>query len=161
MRLGQKLFAEAVRTVFDLVQFIGANGIPQGINSGLSLSHGQAGLQPSENVEPFGAAVFEIFQPWHYLRFHRHGNEDFRYVPHNRAVESFLRNPQNGEGASIDADALSHNPTIESESPLPVGETQHHHRIRVRYDIVRRHEQPANRGLNSEDVEIISGYQLG
>ena len=115
-----------------------------------------ARLQPCEEVRPVGAPVVE---PLERLReaAHRDRREDDRPHAERRSVEAARRDADDRHRLPVHCQPLIEDVRVAAEPPEPVRVAQHDHVRLARRLVVVGAEQPAERRLQREHVEIGAG----
>ncbi len=122
---------------------------------GLRLLARNARLQPDQRVEPAVAALLDAIAASE-LAHHHHRRPRRRRQPEERADEAFGRHADHGHRRVVHAHLTSDDRRISGESALPVGMTQDDHRMTARRLVVLSGEQPAQRRLDAQDVEVVA-----
>ena len=74
------------------------------------------------------------------------------------AVESFRSNAHHGEGGPVDAHARAEDAGVRAEFRPPQVVAQHGDRIPAGHAILVRQEEPADRRLQAQEVEVVGGH---
>ena len=84
--------------------------MPEGLQGGRGLGHGDSRLQPRGHVQPHGVVTIQIVEAgmirigvsWMNDRPRHHGDEQVRWLAAIHAMKALRRNAQDGEGVSVD-----------------------------------------------------------
>jgi hypothetical protein len=99
--------------------------------------------------------------PRHGDLYHADGDEDTGLVSADGRVEVLRRYAEDGEGMTVYQHRLAHHIMRCGEARPPVVVAQDRNRVGVLRRVVLRGEQAANRGLQSQQLEVIAGDHLG
>src|SRR5262249_52861082 len=127
---------------------------------GFGLLPADARLEASEDLQPLGAALVEVVPARRHELLHRDGDQDLRPRAEIDAVESGLRDADDGHRIVIEADGLADELRVAAEAALPVVVGQDGDGIAARNARVVGAEEAPGGGGDTEHVEIISRDEL-
>ncbi len=134
----------------------------EGLESGLGLLLGEAGLQAAEGVHPAIAALLEhVF--WiadDDLRLHHDRNEDFRGEAEFHAVKTCLGNADNGHLVIVESESLAYDLGIAGKARFPKVVIEDDVRMPAGDLIVFGSEDASHSGNNAESGEVGAGDEF-
>jgi hypothetical protein len=95
-----------------------------------------------------------------HLRLHHDGNEDSRRVSQFHAVETWLRDSDNGHRVTVEGNHSADDGAVTVEVTLPEAIAEYHHRLAVGNRVVVRGDGAAQCRPDAQDREIGAGDQL-
>jgi hypothetical protein len=110
------------------------------------LRGGHRGLQTVEDPELAG---------------HHDRREDFDLVADDRAVKGRIGDADDRQRIVIDLDRLADDVWIGAEISAPERVADDPHRMPARLEAIRGLEDASTFGMDAEDVEVVSGHELG
>ncbi len=130
------------------------------LEGGARLRRGNARAQPREHVEPPGAAIRDSVGQRRQPAGHHDRHENLRRRAFVDAVESLLRDADDGHCLTVDDQRLADDRGIAAEAGLPVGMAQHRHQVAVRDLVFIRVERAPQVCPDAEHREVRAGDEL-
>ena len=140
--------------------FLLADRAEQGLQPRLRLLDADAWLATRVDLHPAEAAVVDLQPGRADLRLHRDGHEDVGRDAQLEAVEAARRDADHGERVAVDLDRLAEDVVAAGEAPAPVVVAEDRERVAGDRVVVRRREEPADRGLHAQDLEVVARDEL-
>jgi len=127
----------------------------------LGLLSGDSVSETGIDLYPAGSAVVQLVPRRGHLALHRHRNVKFGVKAETHTVEARCRDTDHRHRMSVYPDRLPDDSLIPSEAPAPVVVVQNHDRIGSGSPLVVHREDPPQRGIDSQHLEVIARDELG